>query len=370
MPHLLKNGMIRLMTLLSVLALSAGAIAQTVLARGDVVQLTCVEEPTLNKEYTITDTGLILLQYIGAVEVAGLTEKAAAERISTAFTTQQILRTATITLKLKRHQYQPITYGGALKKAGQMPWREGLKLSDVLRVAEPTETAELAQIRISRADGNVASANAAKTPPDDPILEPGDRVFVPLRVGGNEIIVLGAVIKPGLVPFTSGMTVSEAIRAAGGLRVDGDDTRIAVTFRAGGSSVANLTVPGSDVALAPGDQLTVPIRSATDHVYIRGAVSRPGMVPYSPGLTVGAVVSSATPVEGARLDKVKIVRKGPDGKTKTTTVNLAKVSQGEAQDQPLLPGDVVNVPYPGKSFGMREKLQLVSLALFIYFLLK
>ncbi|MBA3726594.1 MAG: SLBB domain-containing protein, partial [Armatimonadetes bacterium] len=234
----------------------------------------------------------------------------------------------------------------------------------------PTEAAELAQIRISRVDGNVTRANAAKSPPDDPILEPGDRIFVPLRVGGNEITVLGAVMKPGLVPFTNGMTVSEAIRAAGGLRVDGDDTRIAVTFRAGGSSVANLTVPGSDVALAPGDQLTVPLRVTTDHVYIRGAVARPGMVPYSPGLTVAAAVSSAMPVEGARLDKVKIVRKGPDGKTRTTPVNLAKVSQGEAQDQPLLPGDVVDVPYPGKSFGMREKLQLVSLALFIYFLFR
>jgi hypothetical protein len=42
----------------------------------------------------------------------------------------------------------------------------------------------------------------------------------------------------------------------------------------------------------------------------------------------------------------------------------------EATDEPLIAGDIVDVPYPGKSFGFREGLQVASLLLLLFWLLR
>jgi protein involved in polysaccharide export with SLBB domain len=60
-------------------AFGAGAFADIIIVPGDVVAMTCAEDNALNGSYTITDSGQILLKYIGAVEIGGLSEKAAAD---------------------------------------------------------------------------------------------------------------------------------------------------------------------------------------------------------------------------------------------------------------------------------------------------
>lgn len=358
--------------MLALLCTACGAVAfaDIVIVPGDLVAMTCAEDNALNGSYTITDSGQIILKYIGAVDIGGLTEKAAADKIGAALIEQQILRTATIVISVDITKRPPVTCAGAVSNPGDVAWRDGLSLSDVLKATGPTSAADLADIRISHPGGAVESVNASKTPPDNPLLGPGDRVFVPLQVGGQDITVLGAVMKPGIVKFRPGIRLSEAIEAAGGFRLDSEKTRVAVTLRAGGSSIIDTTLAENDVALSPGDQVVVPIRAANENVYVRGAVSKPGMVPFAAGMTISKVVDASGPVQGARLDKVKLIRKGPDGKSKTIKVDLAKVTSGEAPDEPLLAGDIVDVPYPARGMSFQDKMQLVSLAIFVFFLLK
>ena len=122
--------------------------------------------------------------------------------------------------------------------------------------------------------------------------------------------------------------------------------------------------------LTAGDTVVVAQRAMDQQVYVRGAISKPGLLSYRPGITVSQVVGDAGPVEGARLDKVKIIRKTAEGGSKTMSVDLAKVMRGEASDEPLIAGDIVDVPYPGRSFGLREGLQVAGLILLLLTLLK
>ena len=347
---------------------SAAAVAQDTVLPGDVVDLKCVEDPALNGEYTINDAGLILMQYIGAVEIKGLTEQAAAAKIANELVAQQILRTATVTLRIKKEARPSVTIAGAVAKGGQIAWRAGFRLSDALAWATPTSVADLARVRITSAGGQVRNVDNSKG--ENPALQPGDSVFIPLKAAGGDITVLGAVVRPGLIAFQPGMSVSEAIQAAGGSRNDAAQNRITLRPASGDQRVLDMNLPESNVILTPGDTLVVAQRVADQQIYVRGAISKPGLIGYRAGMTVSQVVSEAGPVEGSRLDRVKILRKDEAGKTQTITVNLAKVLRNEVPDEPLIAGDIVEVPYPGKSFSFRDGLQIAGLLLAIFWLLK
>jgi polysaccharide export outer membrane protein len=363
--------MIRIVfTCLFIAVLSVAAFAQDAIMPRDVVELKCVEDPALNGEYTITETGLMLLQYIGAVEVQGLTPQRAAATIANELVAQQILRTATITLVIKSEARPAVSVTGAVKTGGDVPWKVGMRLADALQAAEPTPVADLAMVTITASNGGNRTYNAAKSPPDNPALQPGDRVFVPLKVGGGEVTVLGAVGRPGLLPYRSGITVTEAIADAGGYRADADRNRVTLRFASGDSRVLDMNLAESNVILSPGDSILVAQRNPQDQVYVRGAISKPGLLSYRSGMKISEVVKDAGPVEGAKLDRVKILRKAESGKTETIVVNMLKVMRDEATDEPLIAGDIVDVPYPGKSFGFREGLQVASLLLLLFWLLR
>ena len=359
--------MIRLLFALLLLVVTGlVAFAQDTIIPRDVVELKCLEDPTLDGEYVITETGLILVQYIGAVEVKGLTPQAAAAKISNELVAQQILRKATITIRIKTEARPEVTVGGAVTKGGQIPWRSGLKLSDALEWAGPTAVADLAKIKVTSTNGQERTVNST----ENLLLQPGDRIFVPLKAAGGDITVLGAVAKPGLYPFQAGISVRDAIEAAGGLRSDADPNRVTIRFAGGQQRVLDLSLAENNVVLSQGDTVVVAQRSMDQQVYVRGAVSKPGLLSYQPGLKISEVVRDALPVEGARLDRVKIIRKDEAGASRTITVNMAKVIGGEASDEPLIAGDIVDVPYPGKSFGFKEGLQVAGLLLALLWLLK
>ena len=361
--------MIRRFLLCLLVALtSAVAFAQNTILPKDVVELKCVEDPSLDGEYVITDEGMILVQFIGAVSVQGLTAQAAATKISNELVAQQILRRATITIRIKTEARPEITVGGAVTRGGTLAWRSGLRLADALEWATPTSVADLTQIRITSRGGQTRTSDRTRN--ENPELQAGDAIFVPLKAAGGDITVLGAVARPGLLPFQPGTSIRDAIEAAGGLRADADPNRVTLRHGNGTQRVLDLSLAENNVVLTAGDTVVVAQRAADQQVYVRGAISKPGLLNYHPGITVSKVVSDAGPVEGARLDRVKIIRKSQAGTSDTITVNLAKVMRGEASDEPLIAGDIVDVPYPGKSFGFRDGLQIAGLLLLILTLFK
>jgi protein involved in polysaccharide export with SLBB domain len=184
-------------------------------------------------------------------------------------------------------------------------------------------------------------------------------------VGGREVTVVGAVKKPGSYPFRAGMRLSDAIAAAGGLRADADRNKVEIRWAIGGRQV--VTLDGTDESLSAGDEVVIPIMETKDRIYVRGAIAKPGLVPFSSDLTVSKAVAESSPIQGARLDGVKVIRKGADGKTQNLKVNLKKVAEGKEHDMALMPGDIVDVPYPSSSYSTESTMKLVSIGLLLLF---
>lgn len=338
---------------------------------GDVVVLKCIQEPKFDGEYRVSEKGEIVLPIIGGINIQGLTEKQAVERIEKAIIEKGVSQQVTVRVSLKARE--PIRYGGAVRNGGEVSYREGISLKDIITLAEPTVVADLTAIRLARPGSEARTVDYTLfekgNPQGNPLLYPGDEVFIPLKVAGLEVLVLGAVNRPGILFFTEGMTIKEAIQKAGGLRRDGDPKAIELMRKDGTKKKINIDSDESEL-LQPGDQITVGMREITDYVYVRGAVARPGLVPFTKGLTVLQTLGESQPFENARLDRVKVYRKQEGGGTKMYTLNAREIQTNTPEDMQLQPEDIIEVPYPSKSYSAQNTVQVLGFLLLLYFLFK
>lgn len=235
-------------------------------------------------------------------------------------------------IQLQGHVFSPAAF----------PWREGVRLTDVVRSVEQLrpnadlhyllirrETPPNRQVSVLSAD--LSEALAAPGTAADPELMPRDRITVfdlasgrdrviqpvldELRLQGNSALpsqvvhVDGRVKVPGDYPLESGMTVRDLIRAGGGTTdatyghnaelvryrvVDGEQRRtelvdIDLSAALAGSPQANLV-------LQPFDDLTVkeiPEWQSQESVILRGEVRFPGSYAIRRGETLKSVIARA-----------------------------------------------------------------------------
>ena len=100
-------------------------------------------------------------------------------------------------------------------------------------------------------------------------LRDGDRLNVPWRE--NQVVVFGAVLKPGIVPYEAGRTLDDYIRSAGGYSKRADKKDVSLVRVGTGTRVIASDVQRID----PGDQIVVPfgVRSSfTQRLQVLGTV--------------------------------------------------------------------------------------------------
>jgi protein involved in polysaccharide export with SLBB domain len=110
----------------------------------------------------------------------------------------------------------------------------------------------LGRIAIS-ADPSVLAAN----PQLDPLLEPGDVVFIPQRP--STVTVLGEVMQPGSYTYQRGMKVKDYIKQAGGYAQYSDEDLTFLVLPDGSARKIETSWLNFDVAtLPPGSSIVVP----------------------------------------------------------------------------------------------------------------
>lgn len=171
-----------------------------------------------------------------------------------------------------------------------------------------------------------------------------------------QVVVNGAVEKPGAIVYREGLTISNALAEAGGLRATaGKEIRL-TTRKKGEIITLNLNLeavlqgdPQANLTLQPGDLLYIP--EATIHII--GEVSRPGAYPLKEAENVlKALATASGPTALADLTNVYI-RRG----NQTLQANVQFLVPGQASGEPsansymeLQPGDVLIIP------PLREKV--------------
>jgi polysaccharide biosynthesis/export protein len=162
------------------------------------------------------------------------------------------------------------------------------------------------------------------------------------------ISLLGEVARPGVYPVIGEPRLLDVISTAGGFTASAGQS-ITVTHR--NQSDKPVTVPlsrkladnpTSNIAVSPGDTILV---HKADVVYVVGEVGRPsGFLMDSDNLTVlKAIALAGGTTRLAKMNGVKIIRKGPDGMT-LTPVELKKMLEAKVGDIPLKADDILFVP--------------------------
>lgn len=354
--------------ILSILVLAAAIVAaqDAKIKPGDRLRLLCEEEATLNREYTVSDAGIILVDFLGAIKVEGLTEQEAALAIAKQLIDDRILRQATITVKIVASKSRPIIFKGAVAVTGQADHFKEMRLSDIVRLVFADEKTDLTRVEISTIEGKKTYIDFTRFDPatneNNPLLRPGDTVTFFAKQRPGMIVMLGGVVRPGGVDYEPGMTLRRAIAKAGGMTSLAVATRVKVERDGRPAVVLDLTRPGTDMLLLEGDRVIVEVRDQRRYVHVTGAVVRPGYVEYRRGLTLSeAIEESGGTRPGARRGSVKLSNSG-DGRT-TREYNL----DGLVIDPVLAPGDRIRVD--GSSSRNLDVLKAITVLAILYILI-
>jgi len=178
------------------------------------------------------------------------------------------------------------------------------------------------------------------------------RATVTLRIieyRSQPITLLGAVRKPGTLPFSGRWTLIDAVTEAGGLTETGGD--ILVLRRASNGLSDQILIdrrellergnPDVNIPLFPNDLINVPV--ATDiTVFLIGEVASPGAVVFrsTDRITLLAALARAGGLTGRASNKV-LVRRFESGAE--LRVNYKKLLAGSQPDVELSDGDLIIV---------------------------
>lgn len=343
---------------------------------GDSLRITVEGDESLSRVYVVDSTGAFRMPLIGLVQAGGRTTDEVAQEIARRLREGNFYRDPKVTVEIAQRAEPKVTVQGAVRRGGDFTLQAGWRLSDALNAAQPTDTADLSAVRLERLNGERLTLNHLKFIQEgdesaNPLLQAGDRIFVPLRAGGRNVLVLGAVRAPGAFDYENARTLIQAIGKAGGTLPEADTTRIQIRRANQAEPIpVNLNTIQGDIELQPGDQITVPFRSARQFIVVRGGVNRAGLINYAENMTITQAIEAAGgPKPNAILERVVILRPAERGKQQRITVNLLEVAQGTRPDEPLLPGDTVEVPEPAqRRASAEEPLRILWLILSIIYL--
>ncbi len=309
---------------------------------GDVLLVQVLGEEKLGGSMSVGPGGSIALPGIGSVAVAGKTLGEAQKLITQQY--KKFLRYPHITVALDENaSRRRVFVTGAVEKPGShfLPW--GATLLDALSAAGCKEEADLTQITLRRASGEiiVCDVKSWAAPAANPLLNADDRINVPKQEAF--VTVLGQVAKPGIYPLPIGraLTLVELLaQFAGGLTEQA--ARRALLFPAGAPQPEEIDLKrlleqgeaSLNRSLQNGDLILIP---HAGRITIGGEVARPmSLSPASGSLTIlEAIVQAGGFTAQADLRRAQL-RRGAE----SISLNLEPLwRQGETKDNLALQAD-------------------------------
>jgi len=179
-------------------------------------------------------------------------------------------------------------------------------------------------------------------------------------------VINGEVVKPGVYPLVTDVTITAALAKAGGLNKG--------QFRSSSVELADLThafisregklLPVDfvrllrqgdmrfDIPLQAGDYISIP-SGLSKEVYIIGEVKAPALFAFREEMPMSRTVALAEGfTHDADLSRIHVIR-GSLSNPRVIVTDFNKVIAGQQQDVQLEPGDVVYVPPTGLSSWAR-----------------
>lgn len=316
-------------------AVSAGPVdASYRLGIGDQLQLIITGDMESATSVEVRRDGTIFVPQIGQIPVAGLTLEAARTSVK-----QRAARVfsvisegaARVDLTVSRVRTNQVFVVGEVERPGSYQVNALATVFRALNSAGgPTLRGTFRNVEVRRAGTVVARVDIYDyllrgDASNDVRTEQGDIIFVGLS---NRLVALrGAVRRPGVYELREGESLSRLIEFGGGLLPTAATDRVQIdrvlppAERAPGKERALIDIPfhggpGSLDTLRLYDSDVVSVFTVGDirrnRVVLEGEVFEPGMYEWTPGLTLGSLISKAKGfLPWALADRIKIERQIP-----------------------------------------------------------
>lgn len=186
---------------------------------GDVIQVVVYGEDTLSGTYKVAQDGGIDFPLLGRVDTSGLTVEAL-DAMLTEKLSEKYLRDPQVQLMVGTYGSQPVQVLGAVKKPGVFHLGGATTVLDILAEAGGVKEGGVSEVRIKHKDPSldmviVKIDQLVGDPTANILLRAGDVILVS---EGMVVYISGEVAKPGAIPFSEGLTVTQAITRAGGTK--------------------------------------------------------------------------------------------------------------------------------------------------------
>jgi polysaccharide export outer membrane protein len=262
----MRRTFLRLFAASALLAAVGAANAQGatdyVLGPGDVIRVTVFQSPELTLETRVAETGVVNYPLLGAVNLGGLSVRQAEKRIADGLLQGKFIKQPQVSILVLQMRGSQATVLGQVVRQGRYPLElSNTKLSDLIALAggvtpDGNDIVTVTGTRDGKAfrqQVDLRSLLRGGAPGDDIVLMHNDVVYVDRM---PQIYVYGEVQKPGALRLERGMTVLQALAAAGGLTLRGTQRGIRVHRRGTDGVVQELT-PGMQESLQQDDVVFV-----------------------------------------------------------------------------------------------------------------
>jgi polysaccharide biosynthesis/export protein len=272
-----------------------------VLGPSDIIELAVFGVDELNTKARITQTGMVSLPLLGAVELGGLTEEDATNRLKKELSVH--LRNPEVVLSIAEYGSHEVSVIGSVANPGKLALRKDR--NTLLEV-------------IGGAGGLTKEA-------------------------GNFLTIIPATEKGSAESLVAGAKHSLELSSDTGSYNNGIELPVAAALGLNNAPPVEVPLRGGDIVIV----------QPAGQVLVEGEVENRGAYTLGDNSTlVGALASAGGLTYSARFDEIEIIRKIGNADKVTIVYNLEKIQSGE-EDNPLLKnGDIVRIPSAeGKRFS-------------------
>jgi polysaccharide export outer membrane protein len=278
----------------------------------DLLEITILEAPDLNRIVRVSDDGAISLALLGSIQVAGMSTREV-QLVLEDRLRQTYMRDPQVGVFVQEMRSHPVSVFGAVEKPGVYQIRYAKPLVEVLSMAQGLATDAGDTVIVERHSGDPAEAGYAALLGSKSNTATDSPSEVPTRSNGGTVQGSGA----------------ESITLKLKDLLDSSD-------------------PHSNVLVYPGDSVKV---TRAGIVYVLGQVNKPGGFVLKTNEDISVLQAIALAEGTSRNAKGKdariFVAAGASGERKEMVIDLDKIMAGKAPSPVLRPNDVLFVPNSG-----------------------
>jgi polysaccharide export outer membrane protein len=235
----------------------------------DVLAISVWDNKDLDRVVFVRPDGKISLPILGEVQAGGLTVADLTSQLNEAYA--KTVKNALVTVSVQAINSRPIFFLGGVGRVGPMQLNQELTLLQAISAAGGvSESADLESAYVLRGNERIAVDFVKLLRQGDLtqniMVQPGDTIVVPVA---EIVFVQGEVRAPGVIKYTSDLTMVKAIAQAGGFTPLAAPKRVTL-LRGGTAKKENMRVnvqemmtdpdEAPDMALKPNDIIIVPER--------------------------------------------------------------------------------------------------------------